>query len=119
MEEIPEGFPFEIQDEEGKSIITLRRKYQDEDIEVTVAMSSLVTGQEPDRDDGNGDGEEGGEGSGHSSIPLTVNVKRQGDGPGLEFICTAYPDEVTIDAMFVREPKQDQEMLAYEGPDFK
>lgn len=122
MEEIPEGFPFEIQDDKGKNTITLRRKYQDEDIEVTVAMPSLVTGEEPDRraeneDDEEGEGEES---SNQSSIPLTVVVNR-GKGVSLEFTCTAYPDEITIDAMSVREgaSEAEQDLLPYEGPDFK
>ncbi|ONK76888.1 uncharacterized protein A4U43_C02F890 [Asparagus officinalis] len=124
VEEIPEGFPFEIQDEKGTNIITLKRKFKDENIEVTVSMSSLVTGEEPDGDVANNnknDDDEGeaGESSSQSSLPLTVNISR-GHGPSLEFICTAYPDEITIDAMSVREnaSEKEQEMLAYEGPDF-
>ncbi|XP_020108645.1 uncharacterized protein At2g39795, mitochondrial-like [Ananas comosus] len=124
VEEIPEGFPFEVQDEKGLNIITLRRSYQGESIEVVVSMPSLVTGEEPDREreaengeDGEGAGEEN-ERPSQSSIPLTVNVTK-GDGLSLEFTCTAYPDEIVIDSMSVRENKQsDEEMLAYEGPDF-
>ncbi|PPS17258.1 hypothetical protein GOBAR_AA03310 [Gossypium barbadense] len=37
--------------------------------------------------------------------------------PSLEFNCTAYPDEITIDSLSVRNPNSEDE-LAYEGPDF-
>uniref|UniRef100_A0A6V7QWY7 Uncharacterized protein n=1 Tax=Ananas comosus var. bracteatus TaxID=296719 RepID=A0A6V7QWY7_ANACO len=83
VEEIPEGFPFEVQDEKGLNIITLRRSYQGESIEVVVSMPSLVTGEEPDREreaengeDGEGAGEEN-ERPSQSSIPLTVNVTKE------------------------------------------
>lgn len=120
VEEIPEGFPFEIQDEEGKNIILLKRTYQDENIEVRVSMPSLVTGEELEDDaGGNDDDEDGGndERPSQSNIPLTVSVNK-GQGPSLEFHCTAYPDELVIDAMSVRETPSDEEMLSYEGPDF-
>ncbi|XP_020244610.1 uncharacterized protein At2g39795, mitochondrial-like, partial [Asparagus officinalis] len=123
VEEIPEGFPFEIKDEKGKNIITLKRKYQDEDVEITVSMPSLVTGEEPDRDNDNEDEDEEGDNGAspsQSSIPLTVSVNK-GQGPSLEFMCTAYADEIVIDAMSVREDglkKDPEETLAYEGPDF-
>ncbi|XP_010923218.3 uncharacterized protein At2g39795, mitochondrial [Elaeis guineensis] len=122
VEEIPEGFPFEIQNEKEMNVITLKRSYQGEKIEVVVSMPSLVTGEEPNNDmeDDHDEDEGGGRGEkpSQSSIPLTVNVSK-GDGPSLEFCCTAYPDEVTIDSMSVSENKEsDEEMIAYEGPDF-
>lgn len=121
VEEIPEGFPFEIQDEKEMNVITLKRSYQGENIEVVVSMPSLITGEEPDNDMEGDHDEDGrrGEKPSQSSIPLTVNVSK-GDGPSLEFSCTAYPDEVTIDSMSVSENKEcDEEMIDYEGPDFK
>ncbi|KAG1337824.1 hypothetical protein COCNU_04G001300 [Cocos nucifera] len=122
VEEIPKGFPFEIQDEREMNVITLKRSYQGEKIEVVVSMPSLVTGEEPNNgmEDDHDEDEDGGRGEkpSQSSIPLTVNVSK-GDGPGLEFCCTAYPDEVTIDSMSVSENKESgEEMIAYEGPDF-
>ncbi|KAJ6798521.1 mitochondrial glycoprotein [Iris pallida] len=125
VEGIPERFPFDIQDEKGMNIITLKRTYQDEYIEVIVSMPSLVTGDEPEdtkeanhQDDEDGGDEDDAEKPTQSSIPITVNISK-GDGPSLEFSCTAYPDEVVIDAMSVREIKgSDEEMIAYEGPDF-
>ncbi|WOL18672.1 hypothetical protein Cni_G27469 [Canna indica] len=121
IEEIPEKFPFGIIDEKGMNILTLKRNYQGENIEVIVSMPSLVTGEEPERDEKADDDQEDGdqeERPSESSIPLTVNISK-GDGPRLEFSCTAYPDEVTIDSMSVIENKEsDEEMLSYEGPDF-
>ncbi|XP_072977716.1 uncharacterized protein At2g39795, mitochondrial-like [Typha angustifolia] len=122
VEEIPKGFPFEIKDDKGMNIITLRRSYQREEIEVVVSMPSLVTGEEPDNDREADDDEDGddkdNEKPSQSSIPLTVNVSK-GEGPSLEFNCTAYPDEIVIDSMSVRENNpSEEEMIAYEGPDF-
>lgn len=110
--------------------ITLRRTYHGEQIEVVAHMPSLVTGDEPDhdrddKDEGEGkeedDGEEDeGEKPPQSSVPLTVTITK-GDGPILEFTCTAYPDEVIIDSLSVTHPSEDYEkdIIAYEGPDFK
>lgn len=120
VEEIPEGFPFEIQNEKGKSTITLKRSYLGENIEVLVSMPCLVTGVEPEHDRRiDSDGDEGAkEKPSQSSIPLTINF-RKNDGHGLEFCCTAYPDELVIDSLsFTEIRKSDEEMLAYQGPDF-
>ncbi|KAK8925797.1 hypothetical protein KSP39_PZI018371 [Platanthera zijinensis] len=121
VEEIPEGFPFEIQNEKGKSSITLRRRYFGENIEVLVSMPSLVTGEEPEHDRRAGAGGEEGEKErpAQSSIPLTINFSKN-EGHGLEFCCSAYPDELVIDSMSFKESKEsDEEMLAYQGPDFR
>lgn len=120
VEEIPEGFPFEIQNEEGKSTVTLRRRYFGEDIEVLVSMPSLVTGEEHEHDRSAGPGGEEGvkERPAQSSIPLTINFSKN-ERHGLEFCCTAYPDELVIDSMSFKEIKESgEEMLAYQGPDF-
>lgn len=44
-------------DEEGMSVVILRRDYKDEKIEVTVSMANLVGGPEFDDEDGEGNGE--------------------------------------------------------------
>lgn len=127
VEEIPENFPFKISDEKGTNAVTLKRTYQGEQIEVVVHMPSLVTGDEPDHDRdgededtaGDDNDEDEGQEPEQSSIPLTVTISK-GDGPVLEFTCTAYPDEVIIDSMSVTQQSGDDErdMIAYEGPDF-
>ncbi|OEL19189.1 Uncharacterized protein BAE44_0019794 [Dichanthelium oligosanthes] len=129
VEEIPENFPFKISDEKGTNAVTLKRTYHGEQIEVVAHMPNLVTGDEPDHDrdnedkDGDNDGDDSNEDEGEkppqSSIPLTVTITK-GDGPVLEFTCTAYPDEVLIDSLSVTQPFGDDEkdLIAYEGPDF-
>ncbi|GMI86244.1 hypothetical protein like AT5G05990 [Hibiscus trionum] len=114
VEETPSGFPFEIEDTPGLQTITLTREYDGELIKVNVHMLDLVTG-EGEADDGNDD-EDDTEKPSRSSIPLVVSVSKSG-GPSLEFSCTAYPDEITIDGLSVRNPDSEDE-LAYEGPDF-
>jgi complement component 1 Q subcomponent-binding protein, mitochondrial len=127
IEQIPEKFPFKITDEKGMNAITLTRTYQGEQIDIVVHMPSLVSGEEPDHDnDGESDGEgnsnqeDEGEKPPQSNIPLTVTISK-GDGPTLEFTCTAYPDEVIIDSLAVTQKSEDdeQDLIAYEGPDFK
>ncbi|XP_077244140.1 uncharacterized protein At2g39795, mitochondrial-like [Tasmannia lanceolata] len=113
--EIPDGFPFEIQDNPGHQTIFLKREYEGETIQVEVHMPDLVTGDEEDddNDDGNNDDEKGGQ----SSIPLIISIFK-GDGPCLVFDCTAYPDEVSIESMSVKNQEISEDELAYEGPDF-
>ncbi|CAN6471606.1 unnamed protein product [Victoria cruziana] len=113
-DEVPETFPFEIQDHPGEQTISLKRQYDDELITVNVHMPDLVTGEE--RDDG-GDDDTDTERPSQSALTLVVNIAK-GDGPCLEFCCSAYPDEVTIDSMSVKEQETSEEQLAYEGPDF-
>ncbi|XP_062192879.1 uncharacterized protein At2g39795, mitochondrial-like [Phragmites australis] len=129
VEEIPDNFPFKISDEKGMNAITLSRTYQGEQIEVLVHMPSLVTGDEPDQErdgededadkEGDENQEDDSEKPPQSSIPLTVTVSK-GVGPTLEFTCTAYPDEVIIDSLSVRQPSgnEEEDLIAYEGPDF-
>lgn len=77
-------------------------------------MPDLVTGEEND----NNDDDEEGEGSGNqSSIPLVVSVSKE-NGPSLEFGCTAYPDEIAIDSLSIKDPENTEDQIAYEGPDF-
>ncbi|KAJ0979559.1 hypothetical protein J5N97_015033 [Dioscorea zingiberensis] len=116
--EIPAGFPFKIQDDKGMNVITLKRTYKNESIEVEVSMPSLVTGEGPENAGEGDDGDEDYEKPGQSSLPLTVVITKK-EGPILEFNCTAYPDEVVIDNISVRENEQaGDDTLAYEGPDF-
>ncbi|EXC04698.1 Uncharacterized protein L484_009891 [Morus notabilis] len=112
VEEVPNGFPFEIQDNPGVQTVTLTRTYQGEDIQVEVHMPDLVSGEtNEDHDE-----DEHIEQATQSSIPLLVNVSKKG-GPSLEFTCTAYPDEIVIDSLAVKHPENEDE-LAYSGPDF-
>ncbi|XP_066317213.1 uncharacterized protein At2g39795, mitochondrial-like [Miscanthus floridulus] len=129
QEPVPDNFPFEIVDENGMSVVILRRDYKDEKIEVTVSMPNLEGGPEFDDEDGEGDGEssakddeeaeEDDESAGDSSISLKVVVSKD-SGPKLEFACTAFREEITIDDMLIVEKTDDdgEEKFPYEGPEF-
>ncbi|TYJ37475.1 hypothetical protein E1A91_A05G378400v1 [Gossypium mustelinum] len=108
----PSEFPFKIEDTPGLQTITLTREYDGELIKVNVHMPDLVTGEGEADDDDDDDTEK----PSKSNVPLVVNVSKKGS-PSLEFNCTAYPDEITIDSLSVRNPNSEDE-LAYEGPDF-
>lgn len=111
MEDAPENFPFKIEDNPGQQTVILTREYQGETITVEVSMPDIVTGEENENDD-----DEQGGGS-ESSIPLLVSVAKK-NGPLLEFSCTAFPDEITIDGLSLKNPEVSDEQIAYEGPDF-
>lgn len=117
--EVPKGFPFEIKDNVGEQTVTLTREYEGENIVVEVSMPSLITGEEDEEDneddDADEDGKEG-ETSSQSSVPLLVVVSKK-DGLSLEFDCTAYPDEISINSLSLKNSEAEDE-LAYEGPDF-
>ncbi|KAK8561648.1 hypothetical protein V6N13_149191 [Hibiscus sabdariffa] len=98
VEETLSGFLFEIVDTPGLQTITLTIEYDGELIKVNVRMPDLVT-CEGEADDVDDDKDETGNPS-RSSIPLVVNVSKSGCSC-LEFTCTVYPDEITIDSLFV------------------
>ncbi|KAJ4977981.1 hypothetical protein NE237_008761 [Protea cynaroides] len=114
VEEIPDGFPFEIQDNPGQQTISLRREYQGEIIKVEVHTPNLFTGDDGDENDEDDDDER----SNQSSLALVISVSK-GSGFRLEFGCTAYPDEITIDSLSVKDPEASEDQIAYEGPDFE
>ncbi|XP_027332936.1 uncharacterized protein At2g39795, mitochondrial-like [Abrus precatorius] len=114
VEEVPTNFPFKIIDSPGQQTIALERTYQGEEIKVEVHMPDLVTGEENDEDKNSDEGES----ASQSSIPLSVSVSKKG-GPFLEFSCVAYPDEIVIDSLSVKNPELAEDQIAYEGPDFQ
>uniref|UniRef100_A0A0E0JDX7 DUF4220 domain-containing protein n=1 Tax=Oryza punctata TaxID=4537 RepID=A0A0E0JDX7_ORYPU len=128
QEPVPENFPFEILDEEGMSVVILKRDYKDEKIEVIVSMPNLEGGPEFDDEDDEGEGknaskddedEDEDESAGDSSVSLKVTVSK-GSGPKLEFTCTAFREEITIDDMLIVEnaAAEGDEKFPYEGPEF-
>lgn len=128
QEPVPENFPFEILDEEGMSVVILKRDYKDEKIEVIVSMPNLEGGPEFDDEEAEGEGknaskddedEEEDESAGDSSVSLKVTVSK-GSGPKLEFTCTAFREEITIDDMLIVEnaATEGDEKFPYEGPEF-
>ncbi|KAL8171559.1 hypothetical protein V2J09_023363 [Rumex salicifolius] len=106
----PEDFPFKIEDNLGENIVTLERQYEGDTITVEVHMPNLVTGED---DNDNDDGQD----SSESHVPLVVKVAKK-NGAVLEFTCTGFPDEITIDALSMKNPDVSEEDIAYEGPDF-
>lgn len=79
-------------------------------------MPDLVTGDEHGNEDDDKDDES--ERATQSSIPLSVSVSKKG-GPSLEFSCVAYPDEIVIDSLSVKNPDVSDDQIPYEGPDFQ
>ncbi|XP_051121467.1 uncharacterized protein At2g39795, mitochondrial-like [Andrographis paniculata] len=120
VEEAPQDFPYKIEDHPGEQTITLTRKYtrannKVEDITVEVHMPDLTAAEE-NEDDDKGE-EEMKESGSQPSIPLVVRVSVK-DEPFLEFGCTAYPDEIIIDTLSIKDPTGSEDQMAYEGPDF-
>ncbi|GFY83593.1 mitochondrial glycoprotein family protein [Actinidia rufa] len=111
-DDVPDGFPFKIEDNPGQQTISLCREYQGENILVEVHMPDLVTG-----DNGEDDDVDDTEKSNQSSIPLVVRVSKK-NGPCLEFGVTAFPDEISIDSLSVKDPQNSEDQIPYEGPDF-
>lgn len=116
VEEMPSGFPFSIEDNPGERTIHLKRRYEDEIITVQVDIPNVEPGED---DEGEGEGEgEGEENRSESSIPLVVNISK-GNRLTLEFGITAFPDEISIDSLSVKQPEESEDQLAYEGPEFQ
>lgn len=114
--EVPAGFPFEIEDKPGERTITLTRKFEDETI--TVEVDTPAVPDEDYEDNDNPTAEEMDEARRQSSVPLVVKVTK-GNGMCLEFGVTAFPDEVSIDSLSIKQPEASEDQLAYEGPDFR
>ncbi|KAL6619127.1 hypothetical protein ACP70R_034266 [Stipagrostis hirtigluma subsp. patula] len=93
--ELGEGFPFEIQDKEGTSRITLTRRNQKERVEVEVLLPSPADIVEQNDKQ---DQVEDGNGATQYYIPLMVKIHR-GAASWLEISCRSYPDELVIESL--------------------
>ncbi|KAG7964895.1 hypothetical protein I3843_09G195000 [Carya illinoinensis] len=113
VEEVPDNFPFKIEDTPGERTILLTRNYGDEIIKVQVDVPQSGVGEEEEAAEDDNDAEA----SVDSSIPLVVIITK-GNGLSLEFGVTALPDEICIDSLTVKQPEGSEDELAYEGPDF-
>ncbi|KAJ0027904.1 hypothetical protein Pint_35341 [Pistacia integerrima] len=113
--EIPDGFPFKIQDNPGERTVLLTREYQDELIKVVVDMPAPYEDEDEAEDE---DGKEN-EANDQPITPLVVYISK-GNGVRLEFCVSAYPDELAIDSLSIKQPSPggSGDYLAYEGPDF-
>jgi len=102
--ELGEGFPFEIQDKEGTSRITLTRKDRKERIEVDVFLPSPAdsleqNGEQEDQVEGdNRQGQASNAAANQYYIPLLVKIHK-GTASRLEISCRSYPDEFTIESL--------------------
>ncbi|XP_061366064.1 uncharacterized protein At2g39795, mitochondrial-like [Gastrolobium bilobum] len=112
--EIPDDFPFEIEDNPGERTIQLKRQYQGEIIKVQVDIPNVAPEENEDDDDGGDGGEKN---DNESSIPLVVTIFK-GNGVCLEFGVTAFPDEISIDSLSIKQPEDSEDQLIYEGPEF-
>ncbi|QCE11790.1 uncharacterized protein At2g39795, mitochondrial [Vigna unguiculata] len=110
--DIPDDFPFEIEDNPGERTIQLKRQFGDETIRVQVDIPNV--GPEENEDDENENDEKN---ESESSIPLVVSVFK-GNGVSLEFGITAFPDEISIDSLSIKQSEESEDQLAYEGPEF-
>ncbi|CAE6085449.1 unnamed protein product [Arabidopsis arenosa] len=117
LEEKPEGFPFEIIDTPGERTVLLRRKFEDETIQVVVDSVASYDDEEDEAEPNDEGDDEDQESVGKIRVPMVVSVEK-GDGVCLEFGVSAYPDEIVIDSLSIKQPQESENELAYEGPDF-
>ncbi|KAJ8763192.1 hypothetical protein K2173_025577 [Erythroxylum novogranatense] len=106
-----DGFPFEIEDIPGERTILLKRKYLDETIKVEVDMPNVEV-EEGNEDDDNI------ESNAPPSVPLVVTISKDNISKFLEIGVTAFPDEISIDSLAIKDSSISKDQLAYEGPDF-
>ncbi|XP_077252634.1 uncharacterized protein LOC143892046 [Tasmannia lanceolata] len=127
--EIPDGFPFETQDEAeipewfkvgDKDIpghlIFLKRHYEGETILVKFRIpDDLVTGDEgkDDNDDENNDDIKGGQ----YNLRLIIYICK-GYLPNLVLTCLGYREKISFDGMFYPVKPISEDEVLYEGPDF-
>ncbi|XP_057789108.1 uncharacterized protein At2g39795, mitochondrial-like [Salvia miltiorrhiza] len=112
--EIPEAFPFQIEDQPGQQTITLIREYNGEKISVEVQMPELAGDDENEKED---DDEDDQQAITESLLPIVVKISKP-NAPSLEFSCTASADDITIDSLSIKDPEVSEDQIAYEGPDF-
>ncbi|ESW12464.1 hypothetical protein PHAVU_008G115200 [Phaseolus vulgaris] len=108
--DIPDDFPFEIEDNPGERTIQLKGQFRDETIRVQVDIPNVA----PEENEDNENDEKN---ESESSIPLVVSVFK-GNGVSLEFGVTAFPDEISIDSLSIKQSEESEDQLAYEGPEF-
>ncbi|XP_010423905.1 PREDICTED: uncharacterized protein At2g39795, mitochondrial-like [Camelina sativa] len=113
LEDKPEDFPFEIIDTPGERTVLLKRKFEDETIQVEVDSAASYDDEEEEQEADDGDQEN----VAKFRIPIVVSVEKPG-GVCLEFGVSAYPDEIVIDSLSIKQPQGSDNELAYEGPDF-
>lgn len=95
-------FPFEIEYIPKSSAATLKREYEDELIKVSVYMPDDNENDDDEDSDIDSDSDSDDDDENEKrSITLFVTVSKNG-GPSLTFRCAAFPDEIEIDFLTIR-----------------
>ncbi|KAK4342931.1 hypothetical protein RND71_038747 [Anisodus tanguticus] len=110
--DIPDDFPFEVQDKAGKRVIVLTRDYGEETINIVVDMPNARC--ENVEDDAVNSEEET---EPQPSVPFSVTVSKE-NGFSLEFDVRAFPNKISIYGVSIKEPKSSINQLVYKGPAF-
>ncbi|XP_016461336.1 uncharacterized protein At2g39795, mitochondrial-like [Nicotiana tabacum] len=108
--DIPDGFPFKVQDKAGERVIVLTRDYGEETINIEVDMPNARC--ENSADDAVNTEEES---EPQPSVPLSVTVSKE-NGLSLEFDVRAFPNKILICDISIKELKSSRNQLDYRGP---
>lgn len=113
---LPGDFPFEIVDNTGEQSIILKRKFQGENIEVSVYMDEDEDEPEPaDEDDEDEDDEDK---DADGTLTLVPKISKKGAGT-LEFSCSLNSEGLEIENITVKKAGVvDNDEEAYDGPHF-
>lgn len=133
VQEAPEGFPFKIEDNPGKQTISLSADFHGETINVEVNIPNIIDEEETDdsdtdtdtddedkveaKDEDKDEDTDEDEDEDKACMSLVVRLSKS-SGLVLEFGCTAFPEEIIIDSLSVKDPDNVEDPLAYEGPEF-
>lgn len=107
--------PFMVDDQPGEQWIKLKSKFGDQDIKVEVSM---FDGAAPAPKSG------GGEEDMQLHITFIVSISKGENGDVLEILCSAWPDTIEIQRLFLRKcdnNNNNKKKIArsYSGPAFK
>ncbi|KAL9231983.1 hypothetical protein vseg_007136 [Gypsophila vaccaria] len=105
---------FKVDERRGEQWISLRKKYgKREEIKVEV---TTFDGSSPLTEVGSIPGLPGEEV--HLHITMVINIFKEGSNQVLEFICSAWPDSLEVEKLFVRERSRLPTNKPYTGPPF-
>lgn len=110
--DIPDDFPFKVQDKAGKRVIVLTRNCGDETINIVV---DLLNARCENVEDDAVNSEE--ESEPQPSVPLSVTVSKE-NGLSLEFDVRAFPNKISICGISIKEATSSSNQLDCKGPAF-
>ncbi|KAK1306575.1 Uncharacterized protein QJS10_CPA10g00059 [Acorus calamus] len=108
--------PFEIVDNPGENLITLRREFSGERIEATVYMPEHDEWDGQEEEDDNTDDKDDDE-SDQQCISIILKIHKK-TGTLLEFNCTARSNEITIDQLTMKPDGEDSDDADVYRPKF-